>query len=106
MKLHLPDTIELMEIDSIVKASKGLHSPNNAMQIDHRAGFTMIWPTSILKNFSIWPSPYAPNDFLLTVVYFDYSESHKLKWQRPLIFPWLILSSDLLPLSKSYKKTF
>lgn len=52
-----------MEIDSIVKASKGLHSPNNAMQTDHRAGFTMIWPTSILKNFSIWPSPYAPNDF-------------------------------------------
>lgn len=36
--------------------------------------------------------PYTPNNFLLTFVYFDYSESHKLKWQSPLIFPWLILS--------------
>lgn len=68
-----------MEIDTIVKTTKGLHSPNNAIQIDHRSGFAMLWPTSILKNFSIWPSSYAPNDFLLTFVYFDYSESHKLK---------------------------
>lgn len=68
-----------MEIDTIVKTSKGLHSPNNAMQIDDRSGFARICPTSILNNFSIWPSLYDPNDFLLTFVYFDYSESHKLK---------------------------
>lgn len=44
-----------MEIDTIVKTSKGLHSPNNAIQIDHRSGFAMIWPTVFLRISQFGP---------------------------------------------------